>query len=139
MFFKNVPFGARLALYVSNEVLRRHKLLGGQPELFLEDHKMEEGRLSGREYVLRTTYSAFETRDRIHVLTWIYRDPKRFNSRGTVEARICQGEVLKRTIAETFRVNWDQLSDFFGIGSDYFQPYVEFTTAEGLERSVATK
>ena len=141
MFSKNTPFGARLALFVANETLRRHELLFCQPEFFLESHKMEEGELSDSSYKLRTTYSSFGTRDRIQVITWISRGRGLVDRKtelwevvdkaiGTVTVRIYQGRTLKQTIEESFRVRWDYLSNFFGQFAEgrYLQPYVQFTT-----------
>ena len=133
-FARNNPLGARLALFVSNEMLRRHKLLR-PPELFLEGQKMEKGKLSDSSYVVRTTYSSFQKRERIEVYTWISRHtPDRGSPEhwgvfeagvGTVKVDIHQGKSVRMSIERGFRITWDYMPGLFGDGR-IISPFVEF-------------
>jgi hypothetical protein len=125
-----MPFGARLALCVSNEALRRHKVFA-QPELFLEGQKLESGRLLDWAYTIRTTYCTFHKRDRLCVITLIIDRPTGPGSASWRDTSTVGSYVVQIGGHSVFKGQFrEQWGGFYGGIGTHSIPHVELTPVE---------
>lgn len=142
MFFKNMPFGAKLALHVANEALKDSGVFE-QPTLFLESHRIDQKEAAEELRIFRTVYSVFGSRDRIEVTTilirsnfagdgdqpqWIVTAP----AKGYVAIRISKRRGSGRVIHRGFLVTWEtDENDLLDYEVDFhLQPRAEILSAQ---------
>lgn len=129
MSFKNIPFGARLAMYVSNEVLRRNKVLE-QPELSLDSQTLLWGKFSDSYFEVRMLYSDFGRRRNVAVFIQVSRArywAPGVKAEGVVKVVFPQ-DVGNRMIKSLFTMDWEPRKEAVEVG-DYthsYQPVVSF-------------